>query len=227
MSSSPFIPAAPPVSTFARWPEERLKASRETALKDWRENQDVWVFGYGSLIWKPEFDFIEQRSALLPGHHRALCLWSRINRGTPECPGLVFGLEAGGECHGMAFRVAAEAVGQIFETLWRREMSTGAYQPSWIDCQTPQGSVKALAFVIDRNGPAYVPEPAEDALIEIVLRASGIYGSCLEYVAQTSDALEAAGIHDARLAGLVRRLKEKQTQQPPKQQADIRPHVKV
>jgi cation transport protein ChaC len=209
MSTSSHIPVAPPLNTFTRWPDERLKTSRETALKDWCGIQDVWVFGYGSLIWKPEFDFIEQRPALLPGHHRALCLWSRINRGTPELPGLVFGLEVGGKCHGMAFRVAADHVLTIFETLWRREMSTGAYHPSWIDCQTPQGAVKALAFVIDRAGPAYVPEPSDDALIEIILRASGIYGSCLEYVTQTADALEVAGIHDARLKALVTRLKER------------------
>ena len=213
MSASSPIPDAPPLSTFNRWPEERMKTSRETALKDWCGVQDVWVFGYGSLIWKPEFDFIEQRPALLPGHHRALCLWSRINRGTPELPGLVFGLETGGECHGMTFRVAAEQVLPIFEALWRREMATGAYHPSWIDCQTPHGAVKALAFVIDRAGPAYVPEPSEDALIEIILRASGIYGSCLEYVTQTADALESVGIHDARLSALVARLKNRLNQQ--------------
>lgn len=214
MSTTSRLPAAPPPSTFNRWPEERLKISREAALKDWCGSQDVWVFGYGSLIWKPEFDFIEQRSALLPGFQRALCLWSRINRGTPELPGLVFGLEAGGECHGMAFRLTASSVLPIFETLWRREMATGAYHPSWIECQTPHGPVKALAFVIDRTGPAYVPEPPEDALIEIVLRASGIYGSCLEYVTQTADALEAVGIHDARLSALVARLKDRLNQQP-------------
>jgi len=213
MSASSPIPTAPPLSSFNRWPEERMKTSRETALKDWCGVQDVWVFGYGSLIWKPEFNFIEQRPALLPGHHRALCLWSRINRGTPELPGLVFGLETGGECHGMTFRVAAEQVLPIFEALWRREMATGAYHPSWIDCETPQGAVKALAFVIDRAGPAYVPEPSEDALIKIILRASGIYGSCLEYVTQTADALEAVGIHDARLSALVARLKDRLNQQ--------------
>ena len=121
----------------------------------------------------------------------------------------------------MAFRVAANAVFPIFETLWRREMATGAYHPSWMDCQTPQGSVKALAFVIDQAGPAYVPEPPEDALIEIVTRASGIYGSCLEYVTQTADALEAVGIHDARLAALVTRLKDKLNQQPLNQQHSL------
>lgn len=208
MSSSSQIPSAPPASTFARWSDERLKASREAALAHWQPSQDIWIFGYGSLIWKPEFEFTEQRPATLPGHHRALCLWSRINRGTPELPGLVFGLETGGECQGMAFRLAAETVAPTFEALWRREMSTGAYHPSWIDCHTPQGVVRALAFVIDQSGPAYVPEPPEDALIDIVLRASGIYGSCLEYVAQTADALAAAGIHDPRLAGLVDRLKK-------------------
>jgi len=206
MSSRHHIPAPPPISTFARWSEQKLQASRETTLRDWCGQKDVWVFGYGSLIWKPEFAFSEQRPATLPGYHRALCLWSRINRGTPEIPGLVFGLEAGGECHGMTFRLEASTVCDVFEALWRREMSTGAYHPSWIDCQTPEGSVRALAFVINQTGPAYVPEPPEDALIDIVLRASGIYGSCLEYVTQTATALQAVGIHDARLTALVARL---------------------
>jgi len=218
MSTSSHIPAAPPASTFSRWPEERLKASREDALNTRHPEQDVWIFGYGSLIWKPEFDFVEQRPALLPGHHRALCLWSRINRGTPELPGLVFGLEAGGECHGMAFRLANHLVEPVFEALWRREMSTGAYRPSWMDCHTPQGPVRALAFIIDHAGPAYVPEPSEDALIDIVLRASGIYGSCLEYVTQTAEALQAVGIRDTRLATLVARLKNKSQQNKSQQE---------
>jgi len=218
MSMSSHIPVAPPASTFARWSEERLKTSREQALKNRHPEQDVWIFGYGSLIWKPEFDFVERRPALLPGHHRALCLWSRINRGTPELPGLVFGLEAGGDCHGMAFRLAADTVAQTFEALWRREMGTGAYHPSWIDCETPEGQVRALAFIIDQAGPAYVPEPSEEALIEIVLRASGIYGSCLDYVTQTAEALEAVGIQDARLATLVARLKNNRQQEQGQQQ---------
>ena len=208
MSSPPNTPVTPPpASSFARWSQEQVHASRQAALEHWCGTQDLWIFGYGSLIWKPEFDFIEQRPAQLPGHHRALCLWSRINRGTPEQPGLVFGLEKGGECHGMAFRIAALNVPSVFEALWRREMATGAYHPSWIDCHTPQDPVRALAFVIDQKGPAYVKEPHEDALIDIVLKASGIYGSCLDYVAQTADALEAVGINDTRLAALVARLR--------------------
>ena len=209
MSEPSTPPNAPPVSTFARWPQEQLHASCQAALASWCGTQDVWVFGYGSLIWKPEFDFVEQRPAKLPGHHRALCLWSRINRGTPEQPGLVFGLERGGECHGMAFRIEAARVETIFEALWRREMATGAYHPSWIDCQTSQDAVRALAFVIDQNGPAYVPEPSEEALVDIVLNTAGIYGSCVDYVTQTADALEAVGIQDLRLAALVAKLRDK------------------
>lgn len=181
----------------------------EDALRHWEQQQDVWIFGYGSLIWRPEFDFKESRMARLDGHHRSLCLWSRINRGTPEVPGLVFGLEQGGHCTGMVFRIPAELVPETFEAVWVREMSTGAYLPHWKTCQTDQGEVSALAFVINPEGPGYIQEPHEDDLIEIVLRASGIYGPCVDYVMQTAIALKQAGICDERLARLSERLKNR------------------
>ncbi len=187
-----------------------MEQSIEATLQAWAPDRDAWIFGYGSLIWRPEFDFIEKRPAQIQGFHRALCLWSRINRGTPELPGLVFGLEQSGSCQGMVFRVAAKHVRSTFSSVWKREMGTGAYHPTWLDCSTPHGPVQGLAFVINQAGPAYVSEPPQDALIEIILRARGIYGTCLEYVTQTADALHAAGIHDQRLMELVRSLRQLQ-----------------
>ena len=211
-------PAPPPANTFLRWTEQERLASLETALKDWRPGQDLWIFGYGSLIWRPEFEFIEQRAASLEGYHRSLCLWSRINRGTPETPGLVFGLEQTGVCQGMVFKIAGQNVEQTFDAVWKREMGTGAYLPSWLTCATPLGNVKAMAFVIDRNGPAYVKQPPEDDLVEIICRAHGTYGSCFDYVTQTAVSLQAAGICDEHLAALTERLRHRrkhpsQTQQ--------------
>ena len=199
-------PAPPPANTFLRWTEQERLASLETALKDWRPGQDLWIFGYGSLIWRPEFEFVEQRAASLEGYHRSLCLWSRINRGTPETPGLVFGLEQTGVCQGMVFKIAGQNVEQTFDAVWKREMGTGAYLPSWLTCATPLGNVKAMAFVIDRNGPAYVKQPPEDDLVEIICRAHGTYGSCLDYVTQTAVSLKSAGICDEHLAALTERL---------------------
>lgn len=180
------------------------------ALEGWQGDCDLWVYAYGSLIWNPEFDFLEQRLSMLRGHHRALCLWSRINRGTPQTPGLVFGLDRGGSCRGMTFRIPAANVPHTFEALWRREMLTGAYHPRWLSCLTDQGPVKALAFVIDRNNPGYVSGLLEHQTVEIVRRASGIYGPCVDYVVQTHQALAVAGIHDKKLARLAQRLQERQ-----------------
>jgi cation transport protein ChaC len=197
----------PPADAFKRWTEVERQASLEETLNGWQETQDVWIFGYGSLIWRPEFDFTESRLARLDQHHRALCLWSRINRGTPEVPGLVFGLEQGGEgCGGMVFRIPAQKVRETFASVWIREMSTGAYYPRWRDCQTDQGIVSALTFVINPEAISYVSEPSEDELVSIVLRAQGIYGSCFDYVMQTAVALRQAGICDERLARLADRL---------------------
>ncbi len=191
---------------FRLWTPDERQASLETALRDWREGEDVWVFGYGSLIWRPEFDFLERRKAILRGHHRALCLWSRVNRGTPETPGLAFGLDRGGSCHGMVFRLHGDVVRERFTALWQREMSTGSYLPRWIRCATNEGPVSALVFVMNRASPAYIATLPDAEIVSIVRRASGKYGSCTDYVTQTAYALQDAGIHDLRLARLVRLL---------------------
>ena len=206
-------PTPPSADTFKRWTEFERQASLEAALAHWNEEQDVWIFGYGSLIWRPEFEFVESRLARLDQHHRALCLWSRINRGTPEVPGLVFGLERGGDgCSGMVFRIPSHLVRETFSTVWVREMSTGAYHPNWLDCETEQGKVSALTFVINQQASSYVPEPHPDELVDIVHRAQGIYGSCYDYVMQTAVALKQAGICDQRLSTLAERLeKHRQT----------------
>ncbi len=201
----------PPADLFKRWTEVERQASLEETLRGWQEDQDVWIFGYGSLIWRPEFEFAESRLARLENHHRALCLWSRINRGTPEIPGLVFGLEQGGEgCGGMVFRIPAHKVRETFGTVWVREMSTGAYYPHWRDCLTDQGTISALTFIINSDAISYVKEPDEDELVRIVLKAKGIYGSCFDYVMQTAVALRQAGICDERLARLADRLEQQQ-----------------
>ncbi len=177
-------------------------------MRHWQSGEDVWVYGYGSLIWRPDFDFVERRLATLRGHHRALCLWSRVNRGTPECPGLVFGLDRGGSCRGVVYRLAGSQVPNYFPALWEREMSTGAYLPRWINCTTDGGNVRALVFIMNRDNPAYIRALPEPELLAIVRRAAGRYGPCTDYVVQTAQALRAAGIHDARLDAIARRLEQ-------------------
>lgn len=171
-------------------------------------HQDIWIFGYGSLIWRPEFDYAERRHALLHGFHRALCLWSRVNRGTPEQPGLVFGLDIGGSCRGVAFRLDSGQASDIMEALWRREMPSGAYIPRWLICRTEQGPITALAFTMNRNTDAYVRDLPQEHLLHIVRSAHGSYGPCIDYVLETADALHRHDIVDKRLSALARSLRQ-------------------
>ena len=117
-----------PAPTFVRDPTAML----EQTLRQWGGHEDLWVFGYGSLIWNPDFDYAERRPAKVHGWHRALKMWSRINRGTPERPGLVFGMLSGGSCQGVVFRIARQHGRVVLENLWKREMMAGVYDPKWL-----------------------------------------------------------------------------------------------
>ena len=180
----------------------------EDTLKGWNGRDDVWVFGYASLIWRPEFESIEHRRATVYGWHRALEMRSRVNRGTPEYPGLVFALVRGGCCHGMAYRVAAGGARAELERLWAREMPTGVYDPKWLQCRTPGGTVRALAFTLSHKSPSHTGPLPEAQMIEILRRANGRYGSTLTYLVETARCLKSCGIRDRdveRLVALARR----------------------
>jgi cation transport protein ChaC len=187
-------------SAFRLLSEDELCASRDAFMQNWQPGQDIWVFGYGSLIWRPEFSFEEKHAALLHGYHRSLCLWSRVNRGTPERPGLVLALDVGGACRGVAYRVAGSLVAPTVDALWRREMASGAYIPRWLNCQTHGGgAVQAMVFTMNRGKPAYARGLTTQQQADVVRDAHGRYGPCTEYVMETLCALRAAGIHDDKL----------------------------
>jgi len=187
----------------------------ERVLAEWGGHEDLWLFGYGSLIWRPDFDFAERRPARVHGWHRALKMWSRVNRGTVQNPGLVFGLLSGGSCQGMAFRIPANEGAQIMARLWLREMPTGVYDPRWLDCVTPGGRVRALAFTLSRRSPNFTGELSEARYREIFKSATGRYGSSIDYARQTLLELRRHAIHDhslARLVGLAETAIEADTQ---------------
>lgn len=175
---------------------------------EWGGQRELWVFGYASLIWRPEFDAVEQRPATVYGYHRALEMKSTVNRGTPECTGLVFALVPGGSCRGMAYRMDPSRANDELERLWVREMPTGVYDPKWLPCRTAQGTVHALAFTLSRNSPSYVGPQDDERMLEILRTACGRYGTTLDYLVGTAASLRGCGIRDReveRLVALARR----------------------
>lgn len=169
----------------------------ERTLAQRNPRHDLWVFGYASLMWRPEFHAIEQRAARIHGFHRALQMRSRVNRGSPEHPGLVFALVPGGSCTGLAYRIEHHRAEEELRRLWIREMPTGVYDPRWLTCQTAHGSVTALAFTLSRQSPNYTGMLDEDTLLTIFRHARGRYGSTLDYVLETARCLRQRGIRDA------------------------------
>ena len=178
------------------------------AQKNWGGKEDLWVFGYASLIWRPEFKADEQREARVHGWHRALKMHSRAHRGTPERPGLVFALMAGGCCRGMVYRIHKDRAAQELIRLWEREMPNSVYDPKWLPCQTPLGKVKALAFTLSRRSPQFVGHLSDDALLSILQTAAGGFGTSMDYLLETANSLRGCGIRDReieRLVALVRK----------------------
>jgi cation transport protein ChaC len=179
--------------------------SIERIQREWGGQQDLWVFGYASLIWRPDIDVTERRLAQVHGWHRALKMWSRVNRGTPERPGLVFALLPGGSCQGVALRVPAQRVPQALQSLWAREMPSKVYLPRWVTCQTQQGAVRALTFSLPRSHPSHTGE-LSDAQYRAIFadRVGGRYGHTLEYAQATLTSLREWGIKDAALERLLK-----------------------
>jgi|GEM_PF-28225 len=180
---------------------------------------DVWVFGYGSLIWNPMVVHTESRLATVHGYHRGFYLYSKINRGTWDNPGLVLGLDRGGCCTGMVFRIPRHVVEQEFRVLWRREMMTGAYHPRWLrvklaasagmDSETSDlPEQRALAFVMNRTHTGYAGRLPDARVVDCLRHACGLYGPAREYLHQTLLGLATHGVDDPYLGRLWRQLQE-------------------
>lgn len=169
--------------------------------------EDLWVFGYGSLIWRPGFPFVESARASVYGYHRSLCIFSHVHRGTPERPGLVLGLDHGGSCEGVAFRVAADARAQTIAYLRERELVTSVYIEKTVSLRFAEGGgVEALAYVVDRDHAQYAGRLPPDEMTRLVARGVGLNGDNPAYVRNTFEHLRRLGIHDPELAEVVRSL---------------------
>lgn len=194
-----------------RLSDEQLEATRRALLGLLIDaGHDIWVFGYGSLMWDPGFHFAEVRLAHLPGFARRFTYWTRIARGTPERPALMLTLEQqASTCHctGLAFRIA----GQVAETesamLWRREMIRNGYCPSMLPVATPQGQVNALVFACNHAHDDYAGPMSLDDTAAVIAAASGVIGTNREYLELMARQLGELQIHDDYVADLLQRVR--------------------
>ncbi len=171
---------------------------------------DLWVFAYGSLMWRPGFAYLERRPARLIGAHRALCVYSFVHRGTPEKPGLVLGLDRGGNCRGIAYRVAADKRAETIQYLREREQVTMVYREThravWLD-DDPKQRVSALCYMVDRGHEQYAGRLSLDTQLHHVRQGHGRSGINRDYVLDTVKEIERQGYRDAQLHLLAERLK--------------------
>jgi cation transport protein ChaC len=170
---------------------------------------EFWVFGYGSLMWRPGFAYRQRRHALVTGLHRQLCIYSHVHRGTPDNPGLVMGLDRGGRCRGIAYRIADKDRLDTIEYLREREQATMVYIESVRKIDLLGGTphqVRALMYVVDRGHRQYAGRLSLAAQLELVRKGVGQSGPCVDYVRSTAAHLDEIGLTDRGLEALVKAL---------------------
>ncbi|NNM71206.1 gamma-glutamylcyclotransferase [Enterovirga sp. DB1703] len=182
--------------------DAEIEASLAETLAGHPPGEDVWVFGYGSLMWNPAFRFEERRLGTVRGWHRRFCLWLSRGRGSPDCPGLMLALDRGGTCRGVAFRIPAAEAREELLLVWRREMLSGAYLARWVTVATEEGPVRAVTFVVNQGHKRYSGKLGEAETAERILAASGELGSCLDYFERTVRILRTLQVRDAALERL-------------------------
>ena len=198
---------APPASAAQPVKPTELLASLRNALEPWEPGTPFWIFAYGSLMWNPKFAFDARHVATIRGYHRSFRLWSRINRGTPENPGLVLTLERGGSCRGLVYRIAPDLVQEQMNLIWKREMNYDSYRPRWLNCAVGGEKLKALCFTVNRRCSGYTGDIPEEVMVEAIASAAGHFGPAHDYLFKTVETLHEHGVRDARvehLAGLVK-----------------------
>jgi cation transport protein ChaC len=179
--------------------DEEIMASLEQTLASHDPDADVWVFGYGSLMWNPAFAYAEHRVGIVRGWHRRFCLWLEMGRGSPANPGLMLALDRGGTCRGVAFRIPAAEVRSELLLIWRREMFGTAYLARWVQVHMAGATVLAITFVVNRAHPRYAGRLNDAQAAVHIATASGSLGSCASYLRNTLDHLMSLGIRDSGL----------------------------
>jgi len=190
--------------------EEEFEQTRIDVLREFEAHDELWIFGYGSLIWNPTFHFVESAVADLRGHARKFCLWAKTGRGDPKRPGLWLGLDDGENCVGLAFRV--DNALRDYETLmlWRREMISGAYQPRVLPVLIDGQEKPCICLLANKDHDRYAGPLPQDQIVQAIATASGHLGTCSEYLFNLVDKLESVGVYDADLHDLSREVRDYQ-----------------
>jgi len=178
--------------------DDELKASRRRLVAD-DNTDDVWLFGYGSLIWNPVVEIKAQQLGRIYGYRRRFCLKTRIGRGTPDKPGLVLGLDRGGSCTGVALCIDGKIAVRELDLLWKREMLNASYHPRLVRVHSGGRQIKAIAFVMNENSPSYVAGMPLEEQASIITAAEGFIGTSREYLELTCASLNQLGIRDLYL----------------------------
>ena len=192
--------------------DDEIAASLDRTLAQHRPADDVWVFGYGSLMWNPAFNFAESGVGVVRGWHRRFCLWLEMGRGSPGNPGLMLGLDRGGTCRGVAFRIPAEHVRNELLLIWRREMFGTAYEARWVQARMADATVPAITFVVNRANPRYAGKLSDDRAAQHIATAAGSLGSCVSYLENTMAHLEELGIRDGGLHRIATAIEDRSAQ---------------
>ncbi|MGF1476981.1 MAG: gamma-glutamylcyclotransferase [Geminicoccaceae bacterium] len=179
--------------------DDELQASQDETLAEWDGKSTVWVFGYGSLIWNPCFDYVDRRKGKIHGYHRAFSLWTPVGRGSPDNPGLVLGLVPGGSCTGAVIGIEPAKAQSELRVLWRREMVGRAYHPRWVTLKTAERSIRAIAFVMNRDHERFADDAPAEQIIHALATAEGPLGSSYAYLASTLEHLEEMGFRERAL----------------------------
>ncbi len=193
----------PPFSAKHLSARARAESLRST-LAD-RLDREIWIFGYASLMWKPDLVYVDRRLGSVQGYQRRLNVWTVRARGTPGHPGVGFGLErnANGSCQGVVYCLDLQARKQDLAALWEREMTTGIYRPCWLTVETGAGDVEAITFVVDETHPQYADSLTQEQMASAIARAHGESGPCRDYFTRTMRELTALGIDEPELQSVL------------------------
>lgn len=184
--------------------DAEIEASLRETLAD-RSDRDLWIFGYGSLMWKPDLAYVDRRTGRVQGYHRRFCLWQKRYRGNRHNPNLMLALDVGGCCCGVLYRVAGPGVERKIAGTWRRELIGNGYRPRWVTVRGDHGGLRAVTFVANReNSERYTGRLTDEVVAGYIAEACGERGSGAEYLLETVLALERLNLRDSRLWRLQR-----------------------